>query len=424
MNRTALLLILSLTLLPDCSTAAEPSTSRPPGPFSQQDWPWWRGPQRNGHAPANQQPPLHWSETENILWKAPIPGRGHGSPTVVGDAVYLATADEAEQTRLLICFDRTSGTQRWICTVHSGSPTPPSNKKGTQASSTPACDGERVFVNFLHDGAMVTSAVSTSGELLWQQKICDYVVHQGYGSSPALYQGLVIVSADNKSGGALAGLDRVTGEIIWKQDRPQTPNYPSPIILDAAGRPQLLMTGCDLVASFDPLTGEPLWSLDGATTECVTSTVTDGQRIYSSGGYPRNHVAAIAADGSREIVWENSTRVYVPSMLVKDDALFAVADAGFALCWDSATGEELWKGRLGGTFSSSPVLVGDRIYATNEAGETFIFAASRDGFALLGKSSLGNECFATPAICGDRIYTRVASNDAESRQEFLYCIGE
>lgn len=394
------------------------------GPFTSADWPWWRGPARNGVAASDQRPPVRWSATENVLWKAPVPGRGHGSPIVVGRHLFLATADEQRQTRSVLCFDRQMGDRLWQTIVHQGKATPPRNERGTQASSTVACDGRRLFINFLHDGAMYTSALSLEGERLWQTKIADYVVHQGYGSSPAVYGPLVIVSADNKSGGAVAGLDRRTGQVVWKIDRPQSPNYASPVILDVAGRTQLLMTGCDLVSSLAPLTGETLWEIDGATTECVTSTVADGDLIYTSGGYPRNHVSAVRADGSGEIVWENRSRVYVPSMLARDGYLYAVTDAGVAMCWKADSGEELWKGRLGGTFSSSPVLVGDRIYATSEAGETFIFQASPQKFERAATNKLGDECFATPAICDSRIYARVAHQEDGARREYLYCVAE
>lgn len=387
------------------------------------DWTGWRGPWGNGHAVADQNPPLHWSESENVLWKTPIPGKGHGSPIVLGDRVFLATSMDEAEARQVLCVNRHTGETEWIIPVHLGKPTPPRNKKGTQASSTPATDGERIFINFLHDDGAYTSALSLTGELLWQRRITDYVVHQGYGSSPVVYGNLVLVAADNKSGGALAGLDRVSGEIVWKRDRPELPNYPSPVVLKLQGRDQLLMTGTDLVTSLNPLTGELLWEQVGATTECVTTTVTNGELVYTSGGYPRNHVAAMKADGSGEIAWENGTRVYVPSMLVHQGHLFAVADAGVAYCWNAATGEELWKGRLGGTFSSSPVLVGERIYVTNEEGETFVFKASLTEFELLAKNRLGNVCFASPAICGSRIYTRVAEQEGEARQEYLYCIG-
>ena len=185
----------------------------------------------------------------------------------------------------------------------------------------------------------------------------------------------------------------------------------------------MLFQGCDLVSSYDPLSGKRLWEIKGSTTECVTSTITDGQLIYTSGGYPRNHLSAVRTDGSGKIAWENKTRVYVPSMLIHDGALFATIDAGVAMCWDAATGEEQWKKRLGGTFSASPVLVGDRIYATNEAGMTTVFKASRTGFEAVGRGQLGNDVFSTPAICDHRIYHRAGRRDGDQRQEYLFCIG-
>lgn len=427
MNRPLLLcLVMSmLSVVVVVTDAADRSEAESRvGPFTQQDWPWWRGPSRNGEAAADQNPPLSWSENENVVWKTPIPGRGYGSPTVIGEHVLVATADEKQETRSVFCFERRSGKRLWNTVVHRGDATPPRNRKGSQASSTVAGDGDRYFINFLHDDAMVTSALTLKGELLWQTKITDYVVHQGYGSSPAIYDHLVIVSADTNAGGAIAGLDRRSGKLVWRHDRPETPNYPSPIILHVSGRDQLIMTGCDLVSSFHPLSGEKLWEVEGATTECVTSTVTDGQLVFSSGGYPVNHVSAINADGSGEIVWTNGTRVYVPSMVVKDGYLYAVADAGIAICWKADSGEEVWKARLSGTFSSSPVLVGDRIYVTNEECTTFVFKAQPEKFERLARCQLGDECIATPAICGSRIYARVARQVDGGRHEFLYCIGE
>jgi outer membrane protein assembly factor BamB len=390
------------------------------------DWPWWRGPQRNGIASPDQDPPLKWSRTENVLWKAPIPGRGHGSVTVVGEQTFLATADEQADKQIVLCFDRKTGKRLWQTVVHDGGIERGGNKKASQASSTIACDGERLFINFLNRGAIYTTALTRGGKQLWQTKITDYVVHQGYGSSPAIYGPLVIVSADTKreGGGAIVGLDRVTGEFVWRQSRPSTPNYPSPIILKIGGRDQVLMTGCELVSSFAPLTGKKLWEFEGATTECVTSTVTDGNIIMTSGGYPKNHIAAVRADGSGETVWEKATRVYVPSMLIHDGTLYGVTDAGVAMCWEAATGEQLWKGRLGGKFSSSPVLVGDRIYVTNEAGETSLFKATPTKFELLAKNQLGNEVMATPTFCDSRIYMRVVERQGDQRQEMLYCLGK
>lgn len=393
--------------------------------FAAADWPWWRGPQRNGIANPDQQPPLEWDEHKNVIWKTAVPGRSHGAVTVVGDQVFVAAADEQADIQSVICLDRQSGRSRWQTDVHRGGIEREGNKKASQASTTVACDGERLFVNFLSNKAVYTTALSRDGKQLWQTKITDYVVHQGYGSSPAIYGPLVIVSADNKGqpGGAVAGLDRVTGRIVWKHSRPSMPNYASPIILPVAGRDQMLLTGCELVTSYDPLSGDKLWEIEGATTECVTSTIADGQLIFTSGGYPKNHVAAVRADGSGEVVWENLVRVYVPSMLARGGYLYAVADAGVAICFEAASGKELWKGRLGGTFSSSPVMVGDKIFVTNESGTTYIYKAQPESFELIGKNELGSQVFATPTICGSRIYMRVAEEQDGRRQEMIYCLG-
>jgi outer membrane protein assembly factor BamB len=420
--------LLCLAALGLAALSTQPSLAAEPAALSiaATDWPWWRGPQRNGIAAAGQAPPLQWSATENIRWKSPVPGRGHGSATVVGNQVFLTAADEERQLQSVLCFDRATGQELWRTEVHRGGLTTKGNKKSSQASTTVACDGVRVFVNFLNNDAVVTTALDRDGQQLWQTKISDFVVHQGYGASPAVYGPLVLVSADHKGeeGGAIAGLNRETGDVVWRHGRPATPNYTSPIVLHIAGRDQLIFTGCDVVSSFDPLSGEKLWEREGATTECVTSTVTDGRLVFSSGGYPRNHVCAFHGDGSGTIAWENNVRVYVPSMLIRDGFLYAVTDDGVAMCWRAATGEELWKGRLGGTFSSSPVLVGDHIYAINEGGHAFVFTASPREFELVAESQLGNEVFATPAICGNHIYLRVAELEGGRRQEYLYCIGQ
>lgn len=431
MHRLLLTLCVAVWILPFPATVRgeQPGDKRTDADAIQvapADWPWWRGPHRNGIAAADQTPPLRWSKTDHVLWQSPIPGRGHGSPTVVGNQVFVATADEQREIQSVLCYDRQTGQQIWKTDVHTGGMERKGNKKSSQASASVACDGQRLFINFVNRGAVYTTALGRDGKQLWQTKITDYVEHQGYGSSPAPYRSVVIVSADNKGGGAVAALDRATGKIVWKIERPKVPNYASPIILEVAGREQLLMTGCDLVSGIDPLTGKKLWEIEGSTTECVTSTVTDGQLIFTSGGYPKNHITAVRADGSGKIVWENNVRVYVPSMLVQGGYLYSVTDAGVAMCWNCGTGEEVWKQRLGngGTFSSSPVLVGEHFFVTNEAGTTFVFKANPKGCEVVAENQLGEEAFATPVICGSRIYLRAAAQQNGQRQETLYCLGE
>lgn len=411
----------------DLSNPVAPASATPdqtaPIRTAKGDWPWWRGPRGDGTADADPAPPLRWSAQQGVVWRVDLPGRGHSSPTVVGGLVVLATAEEDRELQSVLAFDRATGKPLWRTDVHQGKLEKKGNQKSSQASSTLACDGERLFVNFMNDGAVWTTALDLQGKRLWQTKIADFVMHQGFGSSPALYGELVIVTSDSKGGGAVAALRRVDGSVVWKQERPAKANYASPVVIRAAGKDQVFVSGCDLVSSFDPTSGKKLWEVEGATTECVTTIVSDGERLFVSGGYPRRHTQAILTDGSGKTAWQNTTQVYVPSMIVRDGHLYAALDAGVAVCWKSDTGEEKWKQRLGGTFSASLVLAGEHLFATNEEGRTFVFKADPDKFTAVAENSLGDEAFATPTICGGRIYHRVAERKGDRRQEALYCIG-
>ncbi len=401
--------------------AAQLIAATPPG-IGPQDWPSWRGPTHNGIAAPNQTPPVEWSEKKNLVWKVPLPGRGHASPTVVGEHIYLPYADEQAEQQFVLCLDRATGSTVWQTLIHEGNFDRDGHQRKSHASPTIACDGERLVASFVNNGAARTTALDLDGKILWQRKITKFITHQGYGASPFLYDDLVIIAADNKGGGVVTALDRETGRTIWRRPRPPEPSYVSPVVFSVGGRNQLFLSGCDHVTSLDPDTGDTLWEIPGSTTECVVTMVTDGKRVFTSGGYPKNHTVAVEADGSGSIAWKNSTRVYVPSMIVRDTEVYAVADAGFAICWDSATGREHWKERLGGDFFSTPVYAGGHFYATNIRGTTYVYRGNRDEFELVAKNTLGNEVYSSPVICGSRIYLRVAHVD-DQRQEFLYCIG-
>ncbi len=388
------------------------------------DWPCWRGPSHDGHADPTQKLPPSLDPARHTLWEASVPGRGHGSPIVVGDRVYLVTADEKRKTQSLLAYERKTGAPAWSRVIHSGNFAPRINQKATHASNSPAYDGKRLYVSFVNNGAAHTTAVSLEGDIVWTTRMTDYVVHQGYGASPMVYESLLLVCADNKKAGAIFGLDRESGKVIWRVERPRIPNYTSPIVHRLGGRDQLVLSGCEKVMSIDPRNGSVIWEAKGSTQETVTSAVTDGERVFISGGWPKNHVHAVESDGSGRVTWRNISRVYVPSMLVTGGHLFAVMDGGAAMCWDCKTGKRRWKGLLGGTFSSSPVLVGDRIHVINENGNYFEFEANPREFKIVHRSQLGEKVFATPAYCGGRVYVRVAVFDHDVRQEKLICLGE
>lgn len=392
------------------------------GGLAAADWPGWRGPTHDGQAAAGENPPLQWSETQNVAWRAAVRGKGNSSPTVAGKQVYLATADAEKGEQLVLCFDRATGKSLWETVVHRGKLDTSGHRLTTQASSTVACDGERLYINFLNDHAIHTTALDLEGKIVWQQRVSEFVTHQGFGSSPILHESVVLVTADHKGGGQVAGLDKRTGKILWRQSRPKIPNYASPALVHVDGRAEMVVAGCNLVASFEPLTGKKLWEAEGSTEETVTTPVSDGKRVFITGGYPKNHVAAVAVDGGK-VVWQNGTRGYVPSMLVRDGHLFAVLDAGQAVCWKADTGDEVWREKVDKDFYASPVMVGSRVYVTSMRGMTSVFEATPTSFKLLAQNQLGDEAFASPAICGNRVYLRSAKK-GEPRQEYLWCVAE
>ena len=387
------------------------------------DWPWWRGTQRDGIID-NQSLPLEWSETKNVLWKAPIPGRGHGSPIIVGERVFLATADEDKESQYVICLDRVSGKTLWNEQIHQGVWQDRIHKRNTQASSTLANDGERVFTVFMHDAKIWITALDFEGNTLWQDVASDFASHWGYSTSPVLYNELVIVASDHKEGGNITAYNRETGKKAWNVSRPAIPNYATPVVYNIDGKDQLLVPGCDLICSYDPNTGRENWSIEATTRETIGSIVRNGNLIYASGGYPKHETVCITASNTPEIVWISPIRVYAPSLLAHDGYLYAVTDNGLAHCWDGKDGSLKWREKAGGSYSASPVLVDGRIYVSNEQGDTIVFSPNPEKFELLATNQLGNEIWASPVVANDRLFLRVAHTEGENRSESIYCIGE
>jgi outer membrane protein assembly factor BamB len=424
-SRARLVTVFGLAFLIHCGLLVPLPTNASAQEYpamGERDWAWWRGPTAMGEADSRQEYPLEWDDEKNVLWRSDVPGRGHGSPILVADRIYIAVCDETSGSQGVLALDRETGKHLWKKNIHeSGAMT--KNAKSSGASSTIACDGKHLYIPFASAGKVVLSALTMDGEMAWQTVLCDYQVHQGFAASPLLYKNLVIVVADTKGNGAIAAYDRENGQMVWKRERPSNPNYPSAIVHRIADRDQLILIGCDEVISLEPSTGDTIWRREGATTECVTTTVSDGVHVYSSGGYPRNHLAAYRADRQGEIAWETTDRLYVPSLVIRNKHLYGVLDAGIAVCWDAATGKEAWKGRLGGDFSASPVLAGNRIYATSEAGKTYVYEATPERFRLLATNSLGDETFATPTFADGRIYFRIATSASGSRQEQIVCLG-
>lgn len=390
------------------------------------DWPAWRGPNGNGVAEPGQTPPTTWSDEENVIWKTKVPGRGHSSPIVVGDRIILTTADEETRAQSVLGFDRNTGELEWNTMVHRVPELPKIHKKNTHASPTATSDGSSVFVVFFNDGIIHLTSLGLNGEKRWQKQAGSFRPRYqfGYAASPLLHGDNVIVAAEFADGGYLAAFAAETGLGVWRTPRDAATSYSSPIVGKVAGREQLLMSGGEKISSYDPASGQLVWQVDGGTSATAGTMVWTPTQIYASGGFPTKETIAVIADGSRRVAWKNEEKCYEQSLLAHDGHIYALNDGGIAMCWKASDGRELWKERLGGPVSASPVLVNDLIYATNERGQTFVLRASPENFELLATNQLGDESFATPAICGSRVYHRVATYNGESRQEWLYCLGK
>jgi len=389
------------------------------------DWPWWRGPNFNGVAEAGQEVPIEWSDTKNVVWKAAVPGRGHSTPIVVGNRVFLQTADESNRSQSVLCYDRRTGKRLWSKELNRGNLQKKINPKNSYATSTIACDRGRLFVLFGNNDSVEATALDLEGKVVWSTTAAPFIeikYPNGYAASPVLYGNTVIIAVDCESGGTLLALDRDTGKRVWQTSRVGKTNYGSPIVGHVAGRDQLLIGGLDMVASYNPTNGKALWDAPAIAMQTSGTPVWEGNMVFAAGGYPSGSVAGIVADGSARIAWKNTQRIHEQSLLVHQGHVYAINDTGIALCWETRSGREVWKHRLKAPISASPTLVGDKIFLSNEAGTTWVYRATPKGYQQLARNQLGSIVYASPTICGGQIFLRVADTIAEKRVETLYCI--
>jgi outer membrane protein assembly factor BamB len=393
------------------------------GAKGSQDWMQWRGPNGNGTAAPTATPPLRWSENENVRWKVPIPGRGLSSPTVVGGLILLTSATET--SRIAIAYDRSNGQKRWETVIHEGPLPEKVHRKNSAATPTVASDGTLGFVVFHHGGDVVLTALDLEGKVVWQRSTgayeCDYGF--GYAPSPTIHGKIVIVSSEFTAGGYLAAFRSSDGEEVWRTDRRVKTSYSSPIVATLGGIEQLLLSGADVVSSYDPGSGRLFWQIAGSSKATCGTMVWSEDSVFASGGFPNKETLAVRVGVEPEVLWRHGDSSYEQSLLYLDGHVYAFNDGGIAICWEAETGREKWKVRLGGPVSASPTFAGGRIYAMNERGVTYVFAPDPEKFIKLAENTLGSEGFATPAFVGDRVYLRTADASA-GRQEWLYCLGE
>ena len=422
--------VLAMLLFPLCAWCEPPAAAQEsvlnafPRLSAEGDWPWWRGPSRDGHALAAN-PPLTFGEKGNVRWKIPVPGRGHSSPIVVGERVYLTTADESRQLQKVMAFDRQTGAMVWETVVSEGGFPANNHPKNTEASPTLASDGEKLFVTFFHHERIQLSFLGLDGMILLQKDLMRFHPQKyeyGYAPSPIVYGPSVIVIGEYDGESFLMAVDRQSGELRWKTPRPVNVSFSSPVVARLAGKDQLLISGANRVSAYDPATGKMLWEVPGTTNATCGTLVWDGDLVFASGGYPKAETLAVKADGTGQVLWRNNQKCYEQSMVTHRGYLYALTDKGILFCWRGVDGREMWQERLRGPVSASPVLIEDRIYWANELGTFYVFRATPERFELIAENQLGDEAFASPAVAGQQLFLRVAANRDELRQEYLYCI--
>lgn len=392
-----------------------------------QDWPWWRGPARDGVAGSNQSIPTAFGPNEAVLWKTPVPGRGHGSPIVVGNRVFLATADEANQTQGVLAYELDTGKPAWQKLISRGGFPEANHPKNTEASSTLASDGTRLFVPFFHHKQVQLTCLDLDGKQLWQRVVAPFdpkKYRYGYAASPVLYGDLVIVATEYDGRSFISAFNAKTGRDVWKIPRVANITFSSPVIANVAGRDQLLISGSEQVSGYDPKTGRPLWSVPGTTAATCGTMVWDGATVFASGGYPKPETIAVLADGSGTVLWRNNKKCYEQSMIVVDGYLYGLTDRGVLYCWRTNDGNEMWRARLAGPVSASPILVGGNIYWANESGTVYVFRPNPEKFELVSENRLGTEAFASPAVSQNKMLLRIAEGTKPNRQEYLVAIGQ
>lgn len=401
------------------------SLTLPAAPAAE-NWPGWRGPRGDGSTTETNLP-IQWSPADHLTWKTAIPGKGHSSPIVWEDRIYLTTALPETAERALLCLDRASGRILWQKSVLK-SPFEDLHRLNSHASGTPATDGKRLFVTFLDGTEMFVAAYDMDGNRLWETRPGTFSSKHGYCSCPVLWRDKVIVNGDHDGDAYIVALNQETGETIWKTDRPnKTRSYCTPIIREIAGRQEMILSGSKSVASYDPDTGKQHWVIDGPTEQFVASLVYNPTEnlLFLTCGFPEKHLVAIRPGGSgnvtkSHIVWrETAGASYVPSPVAVGPYFVVVADNGVASCFVAKTGERLWRERLTpegqpGGHSASLITDGQHAWFLSDAG---LLTVVKPGptLEILSQVALGEPTSASPVPHDGALLIRGESH--------LFCIG-
>jgi len=404
-----------------------------------QDWPQWRGPLGTGAAPAGN-PPIEWSEQQNIRWKTLLPGTGYSTPAIRGNDIFITAAistEIGEPSRMSVRFskpvkymvlavDRTNGKIKWERLAREEVPHEGKHQSTTWATGSPITDGERVYAFF---GSRGLYCYNIEGDLLWEKDFGDMSIRMefGEGSSPTLYKNRLVINWDHEGQSFIVVLDAATGEEIWKKNRDERTSWMTPLVVEVAGRMQVITSATNRVRSYDMATGEVIWEDEGLTANVIPSPVEADGVVYVMSGYRGNALRAIRLtgakgdiSGSSNVLWSyNRDTPYTPSPLLLGGFLyFLKSNNGILTCLDASTGEPHFSNqRLEGIRGvySSPVGVNDRVYILGRNGVTLVLRQGPE-YNVIAENTLNDKFDSSPAIAGDEIFLR--------GYKYLYCIGK
>ena len=405
-------------------------------------WAQWRGPDGQGIA-GDPGVPLEWSPTKNVLWKTAIPGRGYSSPVVWGDRIFLTTAIEGDvvpgakgvkhvmegqefahpdgvgadrqHTFKVVALDATSGRILWEKTAWEGTPYDTRHRRGSFAAPTPVSDGTLVYAYF---GAEGLYTYDFQGNLKWSWKtggIASFGV--GVGTSPVLYQGILIVQCDEDNGekSFIVGLERKTGKEVWRTPRNVEVSWATPILVKSGDKLELVTAGSQAIIGYDPATGRELWRMKGLASNAVPSPVAGDGIVVLSSGYPTKIAVAVRPGGSGDVtetdrvLWKyDKGTAYVPSPILVDGLVYLVTDKGLISCLDAKTGKVHYEGGrppAGASYMASPVAVAGHLLLSSMDGDTVVLKAGTT-HEIVRSNPLGEPIAASPAIVGGRLYIR------------------
>lgn len=395
-----------------------------------EEWPGFRGTTGQGLS-REKGLPTRWSATDNVAWKAAVPGEGWSSPVVWGERVFLTAATDGGAACHVLALSRADGKLLWDVTVfrqEKGHKQP----RNSYATPTPVTDGEHVYAAF-NDGSL--AAVTVRGERAWVNRDVKHYSEHGLASSPVLYQDTLLMAFDGSSRGPdkalgwqkpwdrafLLALDRKTGKERWRAKRgPSRIAHVTPILVRVDGRDELVSPAGDVIQGFDPRTGERLWSVSAEGEGVVPSPVSGEGLVFAASGFgkPRLRAVRLRPDGNgatRAVAWELRNNVpMMASPLYVRPHLFVVAENGIAHCLKAATGEVVWRERLDGSYSASPVYADGNVYFLSEQGQTTVVKAGAK-FEVVARNALKERCQASPAVSGGRLFIRTA--------EHVFCVG-